>query len=376
MAAPTAGYSKVINYLTVAFTDTSVNSPTTWLWDFGDGNTSNTQNPVHVYALPGSYTVTLTVTNADGSDQETQAFVVGLPQALFRFTSSLLLVDFTDTSTNTPTSWSWDFGDGSPVDTNQHPSYTYATAGTYTVTLTVANAGGSSSFSRNIHVSTSPVLPLSLSDFIDAMLPNGLPYDQEYKDALIAKWQLYLAPLVTPAISDDVIFNEQAYPPLVNALIAALVAYDIFINAAQQAYIAFVASSQISQNQTSSSGSGSSSVSGAGGVKKIITGPSEVEWFNVTQGLSNYFRTTAGNSLSSGSFGATGGPLDTMLRDICMLAARLNIMLPMCPRLPKKIFAPQIMGRSYYQAFETRNLNHLGMNTSLVGYYYNGYITI
>ena len=44
---------------------------TSWLWDFGDGQTSTLQNPSHVYATPGSYTVTLTVTNSDGvSDSE------------------------------------------------------------------------------------------------------------------------------------------------------------------------------------------------------------------------------------------------------------------------------------------------------------------
>jgi hypothetical protein len=53
----------------VAFTDTSTGGPTSWLWDFGDGNTSRQQNPVHTYAVGGqSYIVTLTVTNAVGED--------------------------------------------------------------------------------------------------------------------------------------------------------------------------------------------------------------------------------------------------------------------------------------------------------------------
>lgn len=62
--------------LTVVFTDLSTNTPTSWLWDFGDGDTSTTQHPSHVYDSPGTYTVSLTATNAAGSDTETKvAFI-------------------------------------------------------------------------------------------------------------------------------------------------------------------------------------------------------------------------------------------------------------------------------------------------------------
>lgn len=56
--------------LTVVFTDASTNNPTSWSWDFGDGGTSTAQNPSHTYTVAGSYTVTLTATNAYGSDSE------------------------------------------------------------------------------------------------------------------------------------------------------------------------------------------------------------------------------------------------------------------------------------------------------------------
>ena len=59
--------------LAVRFTDGSTNGPTTWSWAFGDGGTSGDQHPVHVYAAPGTYTVTLEVSSADGgSDTETK----------------------------------------------------------------------------------------------------------------------------------------------------------------------------------------------------------------------------------------------------------------------------------------------------------------
>jgi len=66
-ADPTSGYVP----LAVDFTDLSTNSPTSWLWDFGDGaGTSTAQNPSYTYTSTGTYTVTLTATNAYGSDDE------------------------------------------------------------------------------------------------------------------------------------------------------------------------------------------------------------------------------------------------------------------------------------------------------------------
>lgn len=56
----------------VNFTDLSTNAPTSWSWTFGDGGTSTQQNPVHSYASTGQYTVSLTATNATGSDTETK----------------------------------------------------------------------------------------------------------------------------------------------------------------------------------------------------------------------------------------------------------------------------------------------------------------
>lgn len=57
--------------LTVAFTDQSTGNPAEWMWSFGDGGAGTQKNPTHVYATPGTYTVTLTVTNAYGTDTTT-----------------------------------------------------------------------------------------------------------------------------------------------------------------------------------------------------------------------------------------------------------------------------------------------------------------
>ncbi len=57
---------------TIQFTDMSLGNVTDWLWNFGDGNTSTEENPVHEYLEPGDYTVSLTVENSSGSDTETR----------------------------------------------------------------------------------------------------------------------------------------------------------------------------------------------------------------------------------------------------------------------------------------------------------------
>ncbi|MDI9395030.1 MAG: PKD domain-containing protein, partial [Euryarchaeota archaeon] len=68
--------------LTVNFTDQSTGSPTSWLWDFGDAESAIEQNAMHTYASAGTYTVTLTVSNAGGSDSEikTDYITVSAPE--------------------------------------------------------------------------------------------------------------------------------------------------------------------------------------------------------------------------------------------------------------------------------------------------------
>ncbi|MHC1626364.1 MAG: PKD domain-containing protein, partial [Methanoculleaceae archaeon] len=145
-ASPTSGNPP----LRVDFTDTSTGSPTSWSWDFGDGNMSSAQNPTHTYVSGGVYNVSLTVENAISTDtlERTDYISVGtLPVADFSASptngTAPLDVSFTDLSTGNPDTWSWDFGDGNS-STEQNPIHTYVSAGTYDVTLTVTNSAGMS----------------------------------------------------------------------------------------------------------------------------------------------------------------------------------------------------------------------------------------
>ena len=127
--------------LSVQFTDESSNSPTSWLWEFGDGGTSSLQHPEHTYTSPGVYTVRLTVTNLYDEDTHveyryihvTDGFTVDFAATPLNGTAPLM-VTFTDLTTNGPTAWNWIFGDGE-TSTQQNPVHTYTAGGTYTVTL-------------------------------------------------------------------------------------------------------------------------------------------------------------------------------------------------------------------------------------------------
>jgi PKD repeat protein len=155
--------------LTVAFTDKSSNMPTKWKWSFGDGASSTIQNPKHKYSAAGKYTVTLTVTNAKGSNTITETdYIKVISKPAANFTSSVtsgkvpVNVVFTDTSTGTASGWIWEFGDGSRSFL-QNPTHKYSKAGTYTVNLTVKNAAGSNTITKTeyIKVMAKPVAEFS-----------------------------------------------------------------------------------------------------------------------------------------------------------------------------------------------------------------------
>lgn len=153
-ADPTSGTAP----LTVQFTDTSTagtSAITARTWEFGDGESSTDANPSHTYTTEGNYSVTLTVTTADGTDAETRTNLISVtltndtpPTASFTASPTSgngpLTVQFTDTSaagSNAITDWLWTFGDGE-TSTQQNPSHTYADAGTYSVTLAVTTPLG------------------------------------------------------------------------------------------------------------------------------------------------------------------------------------------------------------------------------------------
>jgi PKD repeat protein len=134
-----------ISFITT-FTDASTNTPTSWVWNFGDGGSSTSQNPTHTYSVAGTYSVSLTATNSGGSNTLTKtAYIHTSPGTAFYATPTTGFsgspIIFVDTSTQSPTSWVWSFGDGG-TSTAQNPTHIYTSTGTYSVSLTTTNTYG------------------------------------------------------------------------------------------------------------------------------------------------------------------------------------------------------------------------------------------
>jgi PKD repeat protein len=179
----------------IQFTDLSTDVDGTvvsWLWDFGDGNTSTLQNPTHQYSDDDTYNVKLNITDDDGATDVSEGYIyVGAvpPNANFTYTPSvstpLEIIQFTDTSIDldgTIVSWYWEFGDGN-TSPEQNPSYSYSNWGMYTINLTVTDDDDlTDKISRGVHV-------------------NGLPIASFYFDP------------TSPYVNEPISFSDQSIDP-------------------------------------------------------------------------------------------------------------------------------------------------------------------
>ncbi len=140
---------------TVTFNNQSSNA-VSYAWNFGDDSTSTLQNPSHIYNKPGTYTVTLVVTNANGcrdSFIKTNYINVIRPVASIENIPDSGCVPFTKTfsvSANVAdpvASYAWNFGDGN-TSNSASPSNIYTTEGAYNVSVIIVTAGGCTDTAR------------------------------------------------------------------------------------------------------------------------------------------------------------------------------------------------------------------------------------
>ena len=142
----------------------------TYFWSFGDGSTSGSTNPNHLYASAGAYNVSLIGTSNHGCINNALRTVLVKSNPVAQFIGggngcSDFEAHFADHSTTpdgTISGWLWDFGDGD-VSTTQNPAHTYSQAGTFPVTLTVVSTNGCQAMIQQNGAVTA--FPSPLADF-------------------------------------------------------------------------------------------------------------------------------------------------------------------------------------------------------------------
>lgn len=237
--------------------------------------------------------------------------------------------------------YSWDFGDGE-TSTELNPTHEYQKMGFYRVSMSIVDSNNRPVEKVTKTVLISDKVKTHLSNSIYVLINTYIPYSifgkvpSSIKQQFIEKWQLYIQPLVNHEIPVEDFNNELYYEALENQLIMELAAYDYMLLNIQNVINA--TSQTIINDNSQSSGSSSDTSSASGGsIKKIVTGPTEVEYFNDTESekdfISNITKATQ-----------PGGFIDILKQNLCMLAGRLDIYLPICEN-QTRVVVPRVVNR-------------------------------
>ena len=168
-ASPIEGQAIQFNDLSSAY-----DIPLTYSWNFGDGNTSTSQNPTHTYIQNGIYNVVLTVTDSDGDAVPlTKTVNVNdtVPTAALTAPASAIegttvnLVGF-GTAYDSPVSYSWNFGDGN-TGIGQVVNHVYLQQGNYNIVLTVTDNDGSTATANQLII---------INDTSPSIVASAVPY--------------------------------------------------------------------------------------------------------------------------------------------------------------------------------------------------------
>ena len=205
----------------VAFNNMSLNA-TSYLWQFGNGDTSTSANPSYTYAIAGVYQPYLVAATAAGCRDTSWLPLVNVKQMpVAQFSTSAdtacepATISFTGLSSMIVSpSYSWNLGNGNN-STLQNPTNIY-TANSYTVSLTVTNSNGCvDSFTRQLFIRASPVASASTTD-IEGCQPYSVQFLNGSTGANQYLWQLESG-IGNTAVTPNYIYSQPGsyYPSLI-----------------------------------------------------------------------------------------------------------------------------------------------------------------
>ncbi|MEQ9204850.1 MAG: PKD domain-containing protein, partial [Cyclobacteriaceae bacterium] len=179
------------------FTNTSsydTGSPVSFSWDFNGDNVEDSavENPSFTYNSPGTYTISLMVTLADGCmDIFSDEIILDKgPAVSFDLSNNCFgeAIVFNNTTVDDPTyTYQWNFGDGSVISTNRSPTHTYA-AGSYSVNLIVSEGSCESVLSQQIEVNDQPLVSISTTRAVENQPVNFIGNDLTLAGDSIVSW--------------------------------------------------------------------------------------------------------------------------------------------------------------------------------------------
>ncbi|KAA2240478.1 PKD domain-containing protein [Chitinophaga agrisoli] len=182
--------------LTVNFSNTSTiisNAAMTYLWDFGDGTTSTTASPQHVYTKQGTFNVTLTATAPGGCKQTLSAptyiqVMKMVPDfALDGKACAKTEVNLVNNTKPAPVSALWEFPDGS-VHNGVNTSFTFDQPGDYTIRMTAIGTDCQETVTKTIHINPLPPVKFTVSPNPDCHVPSKTQFTAQTTDATTWAW--------------------------------------------------------------------------------------------------------------------------------------------------------------------------------------------
>ena len=201
--------------VTVQFTDSSVGTNIrSWLWDFGDGNTSTARNPLYTYTRAGVFTVRLIITNAAGCSDtlvKTGAVNVGNFTADFALPGTQLCANqwynFTNTSTFAPNldSVRWSVNGGPPIRT-LNLMYRFPAMGTYSIKMVAVAAGCRDSVTKSITVIGGPQANFTQGATTACRPPLTVTFNNTTVGGTVVRWDFgngQVSSLPSPTITYD-----------------------------------------------------------------------------------------------------------------------------------------------------------------------------